>query len=594
MVEQFPAQKVLPDDDIYREVTLHGAISADPSGVNEFRCAVYFATLRTKPDGEPDDYTGLGRSYLIGTGSLPSVPIGAIFRGRQKISLRPALPKTTETFESPMSEDEPLGRTIPFHSPSRGPGDPLDFVPMDEGAAFSRIYRLGLSPSAKVRNVGGVIVPVMAIIRYLWGPTTETSKRVFDGLLGFHNNPRESIFDPRSLKIVSRSKLRVQGFRRPTPGEMLVAARMASDEYLRRAYFSVSNRLRQEGIFQKPVHASMAFPFIQPTKWTYESRWIGILDSNHLGGERPHRFVTRILDIEFRQPVRDVIWSVPAQIASNVQPKRRATSRRNAQRKKNKVTQTSPSAEPSKALGQVNIILEPELGPADLPFRWQVKGRATKEGQAYQVIKEGAPATVNIAGSTADGSWRSGNVVPVSYRDSRGMQGTSRVPDARPVPARLTQLVNALKVLEKRRCVIEILHEDLTDETNPLWHFPTRAGVSKLPWSTISSFTGLPRRALIAVVERGNWKYVCIESEMRDAADFHTLCVFRLYSSKRIKDETIRRFLSAISRAEGVWRNIRSTYEVRGRTHNHEWSAAQFAARILKTFASFDEDPESD
>lgn len=228
MAEQFPAQKVLPDDATFREVTFHGAISSDPSGVNEFRCAVYFANLSVKPNGEPGDYAGVGHSYQIGTGSLPSVPIGAIFKGRQRVSLRSAS-KTTEVFDSRMLEDEPLGKTIPFHSPSRGPGDPLDFVPMDEDAAFSRIYRLGLPSSAKVRSVGGLIVPVMAVIRYLWGPTTETSKRVFDGLLGIHNNPRESIFDLNSLKIISRSKLRVLGFRRPTPGEMLVAARMASD-----------------------------------------------------------------------------------------------------------------------------------------------------------------------------------------------------------------------------------------------------------------------------------------------------------------------------------------------------------------------------
>jgi hypothetical protein len=591
VTEQFPPQLVLPDDGIYREVTFHGAISADPSGVNEFRCAVYFATLHTKSDSEPGDYNGLGRTYQIGTGSLPTVPIGAIFKGRQKVSLRPTFSKATEVFDPRMPSDEPLGVAMPFHSPSRGPGDPLDFVPVGEDAVFSRIYRMGLLPSAKVRCFGDVIVPVMALIRYLWGPTTETNKRVFDGLLGIHNNPRESIFDPNSLKIVSRSKLRVHGFRRPTPGEMLVAARMASDEHLRHAYFSVSNRLRQDGLFQRPVHASMAFPFIRPAKWTYEWRWIGISDENLPGGGRPHHFITRILDIDFRQPIRDVIWSVPAQVVSAGRSKKHiASKRRNAPRKKKKVTQTASSTEPSQTLGRVNIVLEPQM--VDLPFRWQVKGRVAKEGQAYQVVKNVAPTTVSAVGSTADGIWRPGNVVPVSYRDRRDMQRSSRIPDTRPVPTRLAQLIDALRALEKRKCAVEILHEDFTDKSNPLWHFPARAGMRKLSWSTISSFTGLPRRALVAVVERGQWKYLCIESEMRDASDFHTLCVFRLDLSRRIKDETIRQFLSAVARAEGVWRNIRSTYVVRGRTHNQDWSATEFAARILKTLQSFDQEPE--
>lgn len=593
MAEQFPTHKILPDDDTYREVTLHGAISADPAGVNEFRCAVYFATRRTRANGEAGDYSGLGQSYLIGTGSLPSVPIGSIYKGRELVSLGPPSRPMTETFDAAGVEEQTLGPTAPFQSPSKGPGEDLDFLPTDDSGAATPIYRLGLPPISKRRNIGGVLVPTMEVIRYLWGPTTETSKRVFDGLLGRHSNPRESLFDPTSLKIVSRSKLRVQGFRRPTPGEMLVAARLASGEQLRRAYLSVSNRLRLGEIFERPVYASMVYPFEQPTEWRYQWRWVGIPDSRHVSGVRPYRFITRILDIDFRQPVREVIWSVPAQTVSSGKPKKKSARRRNAQRKKNKVTQTLSSTEPSQPRGRTNIILEPE--PAELPFRWQVKGRAVKDATGYLVEQGGAPTKVNGSGSTADGNWGSGVVVPVSYRDGRGLRGASRPPDPRPVPPRLSQVADAFKALQKRyRCTVDILPENLQDEHDLLWQFPTRSGTRRLSWSTISSFTGLPRRALVAVVERQSWKYLCIESEMRDPSDFHTLCVFRLDSSRRIKDETVRQFLSAVSRAEGVWRNIRSTYEVRGRTHNQEWSAAQFAARIMKTFASFEEDLEED
>jgi hypothetical protein len=243
-----------------QEIVGFGKARLPTGDASEVEIEVFFASPNPKRRYDFDEHGSVG-SRWIGCGQLAATPIGSRWFEGKHVSDR--LLRAGE-FDVRFQADQKLGEFIAT--------DKTPFFPTT-GFADSPCFYLNVGDPNQV-----AIVPVVEVIRAVFGVSSGFLRQVFDGVRDPAMVRDRPTFDRVRSHIFGEKNFFLRCFKRPTDAEAIRAAAVLSDDQLRRAHDSVFQNLSVQRNWRncQPTPIAMLYPFSDVTHWTYEGRWLAI------------------------------------------------------------------------------------------------------------------------------------------------------------------------------------------------------------------------------------------------------------------------------------------------------------------------------
>jgi len=552
-----------PKDGLAWQVVSHGKIRA-PTEVDEAVCEVSLAEVGWDKVSWQQPTAARTCSIWIGVGQLPLTPVGSLWRDGAHLDQAPSKTSRVEVIAASRKwSDLPLGRTAAYQLSSTAPWTPA--YPLAEEAA-APLFRV-------VTGDGGVLwAPAIEVARATFGVTSQWLRLMIEGGMDIWPDLRGRIIDPeRSGRYGDAGRsLRIWAYRGLDDLDVLAAARICADEGLRYSFKQVCASLRRNGFGRGPTHVRMPFPFVRPSTWTVETRWVGVMAAD--GQLKKRHLVTRILHIEYDLGLDHVRVLHPGRVESDEDEdvSSDAGSQRLRLRAHGDISQdvqvitghaswsalgvmqkASPDQRVSGGWTVEHIPVEPEeLGA----------------GKTKIVPVDGPIHAATTAGHGPKSERRGRLAIKLNIKD----KVQAKMDVSRPPLARVASTIAALKKLSldlrRELEIIEPREGPGSDRIDGLWRYPTDSGVGVLHWATTRE--GRQRRALVARLrgDRG-WIYFFEAEHLEIESDepgggtpsvigqdgYSALCVLSYPGGDLMSADMISDLLRMNAHARGVW-----------------------------------------
>jgi hypothetical protein len=557
----------LPEGDAtLRQVTMLGAISGPANGAAEMQCDVIFAIRTTMQNGGFGDFTGETQTFRLGVGSLPAFKIGHIYRGRDFVADKPRGWRKAEhetVLSGYMTKAFPLGAAVTAPPEGFRPGIPL--YPIGDSGALAYVYRLE-TKSGDSEPYHSTFLPVHELIRYLWGRTSDSYKRTFDGQIGTH--PQQPLFHQSSSGFESdnSSVLRIETNRDLTKAEVWSVRRLFLDATARKRYRSIfATWQSRQGRGPVSVHPHPMFMLPEGTIWDFEYVWIAVQHSSDPSRVLRRRLITRINKIHESDPHILVRLVKPTTTRSDAEPAaQQPGTRRSIQ------TRTSPSLgiprEPSARFVESTFIDRGDDLP-EIPMEREVREIERNTHPVRTLVQLEQQAFV---GSTADRGNRNSDVVPVSFRDDSDLEPPM------PVPDRLTPFLATIDHLNELGLQAKIVPASSGEQ---FWRFPFMVSGKEARWSYIDPRAKRRRHVVVAKVEFDGRLYYLFEIENSgETGDVYSVGILPLPGPTEFDDADFSALLSRLAKSRCSWLSADPAFMTQ--RHENSWTPQQLARHI--------------
>jgi hypothetical protein len=565
--------QALPDDQEIREATAYGRVRQRADGIAEAECQVVFARREGFLGDLIGPFSGDVVIPWIGVGTIPAVKIGSLWRGRERIRVRPFPDRIDIDRFSPAEKNPiPLDETTSLDGTDGKP--PIDAYPVGPHGSMPVFWLWG-----EGRRTG--IVPVAEVIRYFFGPTTDFIKLAYHGYYQNHILGSRRLFEPKKSGFLEEAPdvLRIHAYRQLSPQEIGAAARISAAPEVFRSFLGVYRHLQAVGFGRYETYPLTSFPLLGTHRWKFYSRWIAVSDAD--GKIRRKRLITRIIQIEDDLPITKVIVAAPVPDLPTHEDDAEKPHGKQVRYVPTKRLTIKSRAEGSLRQREVFADDGEDAGPP--PYEVERLGRVEGNGPPLppQVDIEDIEAEF---GSTADPGSTSDRVVPVSFGDRRDDEPLDGEAEPRPVPDRFGHLIAVLEFLmDHQGFEMEIISDGGDPARDRLWRFPTDDGQRTITWSYLSPPSPVVRRVLVARLRRGARQIYLLESEMRHGSDFLAIGLIRVPAQRSLSAIAIYDILEAAAKKRGVWTRLDLAFGVEKQVHR-DWTVERFGEILASKF----------
>lgn len=550
-------QFLLPDlqayEQRYLQVTGIGPFFQD-GHLPETQCEITLAELSRDADGFlialPEEFA----KVTVGVGLLPAIGWGSIFQGEHlQRQMHAVLTRRVAATLRCIAPDERLAGS--------------DLKTMTGGAVTGPLYELFeiTQTYPEPCDENRVYLPVVELIRYFWCVNSRLSKRVFDGLLGLHNQ-HETIFSPQTSTWIAPDLYRVDAGRGLTDSELYTILRYCTAPQGREAWRSVFRSLQAQDIRQKPAYPDMPFALPQETQWDYDfiSAWADRRYSH--SGSVGVKLIQRLRNIDEQWKPPRVLVTLPDEDQTSAgqnggedvifhrKPRRTGPLVYEAQ---------SPSRRRALALN-----VEGDWLFNRLVERIDIKRPLAGGAAIIQALE--VPDEATYLASTADGGWHQTDVGALSVKPLQA-ETSGAIPD------RLDQLMEILKHLSPYGYETRLVPTPYTN-TGVEWVFPKVKALNGRNWYW-SLARNRPRRFLIAEIIKNDVTHYLFDAEMDGQSDFRSAGIVTSHDGKW---QTTRLFdvATQLTLAAGRWSLVGKKIDLSTWRHT-ESDSLKNAARSL-------------
>lgn len=275
----------LPKDDAIWEVVMHGRIHQSEVGWL-IEVLIADSGWRQRLDGLAHRRTRLIHTSL---GDIARLATGTFWLNGEPVPAN-RLParwdrdthiQDIEVASQSIRPNDLLGEAHPTGKATDRPAYPMT------GMADAPTWRIRLGPK------DDYYVPAIAVIRHVFGPSSDFLKLTIGG--GIETSPsfRRRIFDVRNSGRDSGDfgKITISAYREMTRQEADLAARIVTNKRMRSAFFEVFKSVQQSRN-REPVFPTTLYPYDRPTRWRVDWRWTQVTPNLW------RKLITRIHQIE--------------------------------------------------------------------------------------------------------------------------------------------------------------------------------------------------------------------------------------------------------------------------------------------------------
>jgi hypothetical protein len=564
-----PGIKEFPSDDQYWRVDWFGAIQPNPKVVREPALQVIITPFKT-PDIKlltPNKLASASsslvdyneqRTILIGTGQLPMLCIGSIWRNNE---FQPQLAGQVTEFNS-LEISERTTRTLNSSSKEQN----QYIIP------FSH-YRFGkdgfFSKMVAIEHEGdpfGILVPMAELVRFYYAVSTDLADVVFSGDLK-HN--LQSVLNMEHTWSEPEDDREVIGLRqRFSDEDGWVLARIMNSPEAWAGATAVHDEMLKNRFNGKPSHIESAFPFSGLTNLTARCKLIPTKDPKiwrylvlslvRCTAAFPFRHLTVYRDNDNRaeegkdKPDNEKKpgWAGPRVVKGN----------------QDKDFQSQQAPNKNSAMEVFNL---PTDRFGDIAGKEQDK--PTKEQCEYKSVAVAKPPVPSDQLSSAQGD------------DTDSTTGSGRLNStyerAKALPASFDTFIKAIEHLN----TFEGFSAKIREPDELTKYIPLTKPEGCWQWSYLDSRSGTRRHVIIADIKHKDGYLSAIEFEHRQSDKCRVGTIY-LSNGNYVCNKTIGQILNLLSEARGVWERIRMNAddEITVESYKHIWPSIEKQSLAMK------------